>query len=135
MRHSTFRRILTACSAAMLVAAAFPGAAEAGGRYSDGLSYVDQDGRTQSVKRKLRAQFPNGSADAVIAYAPLPPVRAVPVILQPEPVAQPIVKLRPAPVAAPRLVLRGTVSDGSENWPSGRTCCRPGQPYADEQPG
>jgi hypothetical protein len=103
--------------------------ASASDRYPVKKRYVNQTGQVMTI----------GEAPQVTAYAPVPRARALPAI-QIVPVAAIPTIVRPAPrlvtaqSGATRDRLFGGVNVDPANWPSGRKCCRPGEPYFNEEP-
>jgi hypothetical protein len=98
-------------------------------RYPVKKRYVNQTGQVMTI----------GEARQVAAYAPvprartLPPIQIVPVAAIPT-IARPAPRLITAQSGVTRNGLFGAVNVDPANWPSGRTCCRPGEPYFNENP-
>jgi hypothetical protein len=97
-------------------------------RYPTKKRYVNQTGQVVII----------GQTSQVLAYAEvqvrnaLPPVQTVPVAE-----AQRTVKPAPKIISAnatSRRGLIGAINSDPANWPSGRKCCRPGEPYFNEEP-
>ena len=101
--------------------------AAASDRYPKAKRYVNQTGEVMVI----------GQASQIMEIAALPQRRALARVL---PALQlvPVVKAQPAQrlvaVETPRSSVSDAVYDDSANWPRGRKCCRPGQPYFNEQP-
>jgi hypothetical protein len=132
-KHTRLTHLLLAAAAAT----ALLQPASASDRYPTATTYVNQYGQVVVAGATTRPQPIARQAPMLIAMpAPvrvLQPVRTAPLITAPArpSVAQPLVRIA-APASTP---LRGTINSDPADWPSGRTCCRPGQPYFDEQPG
>ena len=127
------RHILISC----LIMLAAATTATASDRYPSARSYVTQTGQVVTI----------GQAAHNVAYVPvrraLPAVQIVPVVQAPRLQAPRLQAQRPLAQPVPRLVAvknsapfgkAGMIDDNSAEWPSGRKCCRPGQPYFNENP-
>ena len=95
-------------------------------RYPKAKRYVNQSGEIVVMGQKPQA------------YAEVPVRRAMP-LLQIVPVIEMPAAKRPAlrVVAVQRAStegLFGAINVDPKDWPSGRTCCRPGQAYFNENP-
>jgi hypothetical protein len=104
--------------------------ASASDRYPNKKRYVNQIGEIVTI----------GQVPQIAAYAPVRPVRVLPPV-QIVPLAEATPKIKPAraSVAAPAMREGGKglfsgISVDPADWPSGRTCCRPGEPYFNENP-
>lgn len=102
--------------------------AAASDRYPTAKRYVNQTGQVMAI----------GEAPAIIAYAPLRIVRQLPALRAIATIQAPV-KLTPArslvsPIETSARGLFGGVNIDPSQWPSGRTCCRPGEPYFNENP-
>jgi hypothetical protein len=136
--RKTVARIGIAALAACTMLALPAGASE---RYPASASYVNQYGQIVSVGAPVRPQ------PLVQTVRVLAPVRVVQPVYRP---VAPVIVQRTTPVSraqAPAITvaspvgLRGTLGRSSgginvdrDTWPSGRKCCRPGQPYFNEEP-
>jgi hypothetical protein len=112
----------------VLIVIATVSTASASDRYPTKKRYVNQTGEVVII----------GQAPQVMAYAPMRPVRALPPV-QIVPVAEAPRAVKPAPKiitanATSRGGLIGAINSDPANWPSGRKCCRPGEPYFNEEP-
>jgi hypothetical protein len=118
-----------------LIIVATAASATASDRYPSAKRYVNQTGEVVTI----------GQVANIMAYAPvrraavLPAVQTVPVLEQtivrhaaPRHAAPQVVAVQPRTML--RGGLSGSINVDPANWPSGRTCCRPGQPYFNENP-
>ena len=109
-----------------ILLAAF-GTASASDRYPTAKRYVNQTSEVVVI----------GQATQVAAIAATPQRRALPRVL-PALKIVPVVKAQTAPrlvaVETPQSSVSNAAYDDSAIWPSGRKCCRPGQPYFNEEP-
>ena len=97
-------------------------------RYPTKKRYVNQTGEVVTI----------GNAPQMAAYAEVPVRRALPQ-LQIVPVVAAPLFIKPVPrmvtASSPaRSGLFGAINVEPSDWPSGRKCCRPGEPYFNEEP-
>lgn len=117
MRHILMTSVFMAATLA---------SASASDRYPVTKRFVNQTGEVVAMRR-----LPMSYA-AVSHQHGLPAIQIVPVTVEPVRVKR---SVRSAPAYnASRDSLLGTVNDDPQSWPSGRTCCRPGEPYFNENP-
>lgn len=90
-------------------------------RYPTTKRYVNQTGEIVVTRQ------------APLSYAAAPVAQALPVI-QIVPVVSVRVKEPTPSYDISRRGFLGTVNRDPSHWPSGRTCCRPGEPYFNENP-
>ena len=113
-----------------LIVIAVVSTASASDRYPVKKRYVNQAGEIVTIGQATQV--------AAIAVAPLrralPPVQIVPVVKAPSTTSPALRNVAIDTRSSRRDGLFGPVNVSPEDWPSGRKCCRPGEPYFNEEP-
>lgn len=113
-----------------LIVIAVVSTASASDRYPVKKRYVNQTGEIVTIGKATQV--------AAIAVAPLrralPPVQIVPVAKAPSTTNPALRNFAINTRSSSRDSLFGPINTDPADWPSGRKCCRPGEPYFNEEP-